>query len=226
MSGLDRPLALLVLWTVLAGCTSGNIQIGDGETLISSNPPIVQGAESPPPEFDTSQLGEEQLLAPVTDVRRIVAHLPDDATGELLRATVLGETPEGMLALVAHYRARSTHERLQLRCVIVEDLYSCGTGDLDTDVGDQQGGLASGQPDDGPVYAVGSGQIAAGLSWDVPVETSVVTIDIDGESRWQRPVSQVAVFATNLQVGDDLELIAYDSEGRVMNEFTMTAAIK
>lgn len=222
VAGLDRPLALLVLWTVLAGCTSGDIQVGDGETLISSDPPIVQGAESPPPEFDTSQLGEEQLLAPVTDVRRIVAHLPDDATGELLRATVLGETPEGMLALVAHFRSRSTHDPLQLRCVIVEDLYSCGGG-LDSDVGDDLGGLAPGQPDGGPFYAVG-GQVAAGLSWDVPVETSVVTIDINGESRWQRPVSQVAVFATNLQVGDNLELTAYDSEGRDINEFAMTAA--
>lgn len=224
MAGLDRPLALLVLWMVLAGCTSGSIHVGDGETLISSDPPIVQGAVSPPPEFDTSQLGDEQLLAPVTDVSRIVAHLPDDATGELLRVTVLGETPEGMLALVAHFRSRSTHDPLQLRCVIVEDLYSCGGG-LDSDVGDDLGGLAPGKPDAGPFYAVGGGQVAAGLSWDVPADTSVVTIDINGESRWQGPVSQVAVFSTNLQVGDDLELIAYDSEGRVINEFAMTAAI-
>lgn len=161
----------------------------------------------------------------MTDVRRIVAHLPDNPSGELLRTTVLGETPEGMLALVAHYRARSTHEPLQLRCVIVEDLYSCGTSDLDSDVGDDPGGLAPDPSDGGPTYAVG-GQMAAGLSWDVPADTSVASIDINGESRWQRPVSQVAVFATNLQVGDHLELIAYDSEGRVINEFTMTAAIK
>lgn len=58
MAGWDRPLVLFVLWTVLAGCTSGDIKVRDGETLISSDPPIVQGAESPPPEFDTSQLGE------------------------------------------------------------------------------------------------------------------------------------------------------------------------
>src|SRR5680860_309152 len=31
-----------------------NIYVADGESLISTDPPVIQGSESPEPEFDTS----------------------------------------------------------------------------------------------------------------------------------------------------------------------------
>lgn len=61
----------------------------------------------------------------------------------------------------------------------------------------------------------------SGLTWDVEPETSVVTLTVNGETEWQRPVADVAVFVTSLVYGDDVELTALGAEGNILASITL-----
>lgn len=61
------------------------------------------------------------------------------------------------------------------------------------------------------------------LTWDVEAATSVVTLTVNGETEWQRPVADVAVFVTSLVYGDAVELSALDAEGNVLASISPVA---
>jgi hypothetical protein len=214
---------------LLSNNQTGDVYVADGERLISADPPIVQGAESPEPAFDTSGLGDEVALTPVTDTSRIL----ETATGtlgdypsELVRITVLGETPEWVLAVVVHNEVGPDFGgRMQLRCLTASLGGATCEGVEFEDLGDMPGGLLPADPDSGPVYSVGERISNAILTWEVPAETSVVTLTVNGQTRWQRPVAQVAVFITDLTSGERFELTAYDSQGSILNLFRDVASL-
>lgn len=223
--------AVLVLGagvSLLTNTGGDDIYVADGETLISADPPIVQGAESPEPEFDTSGLGDEVPLAPVTDSLRIVEAATTLQTGglpgEIIRITVLGETPEGVLALIVHAEGEDLRGNpIQLRCqtTTLGGTQTCGGGlDLE-EVADMPGGLIPAQPGGGPNYTVGEAPDDHTMIWEVPPETSVVTLTVNDETRWQRPVAGVAVFITDLVFGDRFELAAFDARGNTLDSVSV-----
>ncbi|HEX6301388.1 MAG TPA: hypothetical protein VF148_13050 [Acidimicrobiia bacterium] len=219
-AGLGLGILVLVVGTVLLSNTDAtDIYLADGERLIGTSPPIVAGAESPPVEFDTSELGEEAPLTPVTNIDRILqqARRPD---GQIIRVTVLGETPEGRLALIVHSEMDDPElGRLQERCLTAEGSgASCG-GEKIEDTVDMPGGLIPLEPGTGPTFTTGEdAPVDSALMWAVPPETAAVALIVNRDQvMWQRPVGNVAVFDTSLQDGDSFQLTAYDSEGNVVD---------
>lgn len=221
--GLGVVAVLVVTATVLLSSSgTDEVFMADGEKLISTDPPILQGAESPEPEFDTSGLGDEAPLTPVSDITRIVTLASRHPNGELLRITVVGETPDGVLALVVHSEDDNPDlGRLQMRCVTTEMGSSCAGTQIEN-VADFPGGLLPGEPGSGPTYTVGG---EGDLTWEVPSDTAVVALDLNGELRWQRPVADVAVFITHFADGDRFELTAYDADGNILDWVTRIASL-
>jgi hypothetical protein len=209
--------------SLLTNTGGDNIYLAHGERLISADPPIVQGAESPEPAFDTGGFGNEVPLAQVADTSRIMAALDPAAAGdlgEIVRITILGETPEGVLALIVHAEGEDLRGNpIQLRCqtTTLGGTQTC-SGSRPEDFVDMPGGLMPAQPGGGPNFTVGEAPASADtMTWEVPAETSVVTLTVNGETRWQRPVAGVAVFITDLVYGDRFELIAYDPQGDILD---------
>jgi hypothetical protein len=207
------------------------IYVADGERIISIDPPIVQGAESPEPRFDISGFGEEVALAPVADISKIVdAATPlqsDGLSGEVIRITVLGETPEGVLALVVHSEGEGLRgQPIQWRCQTstLGGTQSCGGYPVE-EAADMPGGLIPAEPGTGPSYTVGEVAKDRPLTWVVPAGTSVVTLTVNDGIKWQRPVDQVAVFITALTYGDTFELTAYDAEGNNLDRVSRVASL-
>lgn len=230
-------VAVLVLGTgvsLLTNTGGEDIYVADGETLISTNPPIVQGAESPEPAFGTQGLGAEAALTPVADVPRITDTVNDpksdleDMGLEIIRITVLGETPEGVLALIVHGNGQDLRGNpIQLRCqtTTLGGTQTCGGGLEPEEVAELPGGLIPAQPGGGPNYTVGEVPDDATMTWEVPAETSIVTLSVNDETRWQRPVAGVAVFITRLVYGDRFELTAYDPQGNIIDSVARVGRI-
>lgn len=222
-------LVLVGAAMLLTNTETETIYLADGEVLLSTDPPVVQGAESPKPAFDTSGLGDEVALTPVTDTSRILetaTGILADYPSELIRITVLGETPEWVLAVVVHNEVDPDFGgHMQLRCLTTSRGGATCEGVEFENLGDMPGGLLPADPNSGPVYSVGERISNAILTWEVPAETSVVTLTVNGRTRWQRPVAQVAVFITDLTSGEGFELTAYDSQGSILNSFRDVASL-
>lgn len=217
--------------SLLTNTGGEHIYVADGETLISADPPIVQGAESPEPAFDTGRFGDEVPLAPAADTSRIMAAVTAPEAGdlgEIIRITVLGETPEGVLALIVHAEGEDLRGNpIQLRCqtTTLGGTQTCGGGLDPEEVADMPGGLIPAQPGGGPNYTVGEVPSDHTLIWEIPAETSVVTLTVNDETRWQRPVAGVAVFIADLAYGDRFELTAYDPQGNIIDSVARVGRI-
>lgn len=211
---------------LLTGGNSVDFYVADGESVISTDPPIVQGAESPELAFDTSGLGDESPMTPVTDISRIMETSSAALEREIIRVTALGETPEGVLAIVIHAEGDSLNPgRGQFRCLAtLLGASSCGGFEIES-AAEMPGGLLLGEPGLGPSYGVSEVRSDSSMTWEVPSETSVATLTINGETIWQRPVSNVAVFVTELVYGDKFQLTAYDAAGAVLDKFSATASV-
>lgn len=222
--GLGALMVLVVAGALLLSNSGGTEQIfvAKGETLIWTDPPIVQGAESPKSQVDASGLGDEAPLTPVSDIDRIMDLASSHPNGEIARITVLGETPEGVLAIVVHSETIDRDlGRMQMRCVATEMGASCSGTQIEN-VADQPGGLLPPEPGSGPTYTVGG---EGDLTWEVPPDTAVVGLDLNGELRWQRPVADVAVFITDFTDGDRFELTAYDAHGNTLDRVSRVASL-
>lgn len=221
--GLGALAVLVVVGTVfLSSSRTDEVFMADGEVLISTDPPIVQGAESTEPQFDTSGLGDEAQLTPISDIEQIVNLASRHPNGEIVRITVLGETPEGVLALVVHSEGDDPDlGPLHMRCVTTELGSSCAGTETENTV-DMPGGLLPGEPGSGPTYTVGG---EGELTWEVPAQTSIVALDHNGDLTWQRPVADVAAFITDFVDGDRFELTAYDSQGNRLDRVIRTVSL-
>ena len=202
--------------------------VANGEVLLSTDPVVVQGAPSPEPEFDTSKLGIDQSLTPMTDASVALAVVEPDlesaTDGEVIRVTTLGTTVAGREAVILHaYQTQDDGQRIQVRCLVAPfGGTSCGGYDVQ-DIITEPGGLARPEsPNEPSIYTVGG---AAVLMWDVPQGTSVVVMTVNGEAVWQRPIAGVAVFDTDLFDGDQLQIVALDQQGAILASFELVARI-
>lgn len=222
-------LAVAFTLTVQAGVDPSHVAedeviLSDGEVLLSTDPVVVvQGAASPEPQFDTSTLGVEQPLTPLTDVARIESvidlHVGFAVDPEVLRVTTVGTTVGGQDTVILHlYETYDfSGRRLQNRCIIPSG--GCGGEFLDDPTFDPEQ-LLQPDPRDGPTYGVGG---PAHLTWDAPPGTSVVVLTVNGDPVWQRPIGGVAVFDTQLVDGDRFEIKALDENGITLIDHTFMA---
>jgi hypothetical protein len=206
-SGAGLAILAAAVWM---GLSPPGPPLAAGERVLSTDPLVVQGAAAPAPRFSTWALGENVGLLPVTDTAAVVAEAEQIAEGgQILRITALGTTSRGRTAVVVHFE--QDHPRfgpVQMRCV------STGSGSWCRTAGPADELLAP-EPGRGPEYTEGGGRLV--LIWEVSADTSVVMLTVNGDRRWMRPVSQIAVFDTELLASNEFVLTAFDTEGRVLD---------
>lgn len=228
--GRRRRITKTTLWAT--GITTGLVAVllvagpsetylAEGETLVSTDPVVVEGAMGPAPNFDTSQLGEDLTLRPISDVAAVLQQVEDEdsSTGsfsgaETFRVTLLGETSDGIRVHVSHSLGDELGRTAQKRCVWT----SLGGGYCDAEplegVAAEPGGLLQ------PVVGRLPGYTSAGtgdMIWEVAPEASVVMLTIDGDRSWTTPVSQVAVFFTSLVGGESVSTTVFDRDGEIID---------
>lgn len=216
-------LAALVLVIAVPSFILGNAPQATDSAAISpadTAPPIVQGETGPDPSFDTRNLGAAQSLTAVSDTTRI-GSLVEKVDGEILQVTVLGQTPNGKTALIVHGQLERDSGLIQLRCFITDEGGACAGDSVNAASGNPDGLFPPGLLTHGLVYGIVGDEGV--LAWEVPEDTSVVVLTINGTSTWQTPVSRVAVFDTDLSDGDTIELQALDRDGDVLDTYRETA---
>lgn len=155
------------------------------ETIHSEDFPtlVVRGAESPEPEFDTTELGEEVVLGGVDDpeLTRLVAGIetadPEAVGGELAEITVVGTLGDG--STIALLSGEGAEPDACIWQTSPTNGYSCfGLPDLQTPITSTFAGTTSWGP--------------------LPADTSVAQLIQGDESYWQRPIGRVAAFDIEL----------------------------
>lgn len=199
----------------------GQAYVVDGEQLLATQPTVVIGAQSPEPRFDTSDLGEEVTLIPITDVARILRRAEFYPGDEIVRVTVLGTTPQGIDALVAYNNFYYDTENgpKQYRYMLIGDDIT-GIGSPLDELTNAPGGLVPREPIAVPWTASG-GESRRSVVWYVPPDTSVVVMNVDGERTWQRPIDATAIFDYDYAYSSiDLQLTALNSSGETVASYT------
>ncbi len=95
-------LVAVVFVTTIYGGVEGPY-VAEGERLLATDPVVVQGALSPNPRFDTSVLGVEEPLSPLTDstlALEVVQLVTED--GQLVRVTTVGTTVDGFNTIIQY----------------------------------------------------------------------------------------------------------------------------
>ena len=198
----------------------GRAYVVDGEQLLATQPTVVIGVQSPEPRFDTSDLGEEVTLTPITDVARILRRVEFYPGDELIRVTVLGTTPQGIDAKVAyntyyHYNDIESGPS-QSRYMFTDENVSGVASPLD-ELTNAPGGLVPRTPTPVP-WSEGDGSRRT-IGWWVSPDTSVVVMNVDGEQTWQRPIDATAVFDYN-PASLDFQLTALNNSGETVASYT------
>lgn len=176
----------------------------DGELL--HDRPVYQAPFGPEPQFDTTDLGTEQPLSPVTDAQLLIdRHRPMAEFGGRIDGPIvsIGELESGDgLALVF----TGTISYLE------SDGNGGGAGDFTHLRFGQIGGSYA---DDAPIGI-------AGLR--VPLDSSVVQAVLsDGTSFWQRPAGGYGLMELPGDVfrsGASFDVVAYDAEGTEIGRWT------
>ena len=197
--------------------------VGKGETLLATDPIVVQGAPSPEPLFDTSGLGIEEPLSPITDAElayELARPLSED--DQHIRVTTIGTTVGGVHAAIQHVEEPGLSDgRIQTRCLLtIPGGASCIGEDVEAVINEPGGLVQPGSSAEPDSYGVGGPDV---LMWDVPTGTSVVVLTVNGESVWQRPIADVAVFDTDLFDGDKFQVTALDQHGNILESFELVA---
>lgn len=174
-----------------------------GELVLLEGPPtlVVRGAESPEPEFDTTELGAQVVLDGVVDLEltRLVAGIetadPEPLGGQLAKITVVGTLSDG--STIALLSGGGTEPDACIWQASLANGYSCfGLPDLQT-----------------PITSTFAGTTTWG---PLPADTSVAQLIRGDESYWQRPIGRVAAF--------DIELPA-DRGGYMLKAFDVSGNI-
>lgn len=212
-----------VVFTLTIRADVNQPYVADGEVLLATDPVVVQGAPSPEPLFDTSGLGIEEPLSPITDAElayELARPLSED--DQLIRVTTIGTTVGGVHAAIQHKEEPDLSDgRIQTRCLLaIPGGASCIGEDVDAVINEPGGLVQPGSSAEPDSYGVGGSDV---LMWNVPSGTSVAVLTINGESVWQRPVAGVAVFDTVLYEGDRFTLTALDNNGTELAIVQMTA---
>lgn len=201
-----------------------DVTLLEGEVLISTDPyVVVQGASAPEPQFDTSGLGIEQPLTPLTDIGLIASvvdlHVRSVVEPEVLRIISVGTTVGGQDTVILHLfeTEPDSDRRWQFRCTLPSG--GCFGTFLGNPTFDPEQLLQPG-PGDQPTYEIGG---PGHVTWDAPPGTSVVVLTVNGNPVWQRPVGGVAVFNIQLVDGDRFKISALDKNGVTLINHALTA---
>ncbi len=227
--GIATASALAVAVIVWSGITPLNrpadeeIYLGPGETLLSEEPTVVQGAPAVEPLFNAAELGEEAPLGRLTDLTELVAQIQANNESDVFRITVIGVTGDGATAALLYAdKVNPDLGPLRLLCVWIDGASACG-GTPIADLADQPGGLPVGLQAE-VVALTYTTPGPSELAWGpLPEGTSVVVFTTNDTSVWQRPVGGVAVFDTDLRDGDVFVLTALDADGDTMVRQSTTA---
>lgn len=217
-------LAALILVIAVLSVLPGNApQAADSAAAppVEAEPVIVQGESGPNLSFDTNNLGTAQPLRTLSDTTRI-GSLADKVDGEILQITVLGQTLNGKAALIVHGQLERDSRLIQVRCFVTDEGGACAGDSVNGASGNPDGLFPPGLLTQGLVYGIVGDEGV--LAWEVPEDTSVVVLTINGTSTWQTPVSRVAVFDTDLSDGDTIELQALNHDGTVLDTYREIAS--
>lgn len=175
-------------------------RIGEGATVLSDDPPMVQPLPGPEPRFDTFTLGEEIPFTSLT---------PDHPLAQDLAANFYDfidplPLPTGPIVFVGH--ASGTLGGYRLLWPTETNGYCGGT---------QTGGGCLGSqgivPEDGVAVFDDDGLVT------VPLDASVVVLRFNTEtSLWQRPTGGWAIFPTAVDGDDTYWIDVYDADGNLM----------
>lgn len=170
-------------------------EVAPGEVLVSMDPPIVRGAPSPEPIFDTRVLGREATLRRIDDAEAAVVRMSRETLDgtEWFKIVLIGASDRGTMAVVAQGSSTT--------CLWVgtDSLGSCREI-----VGKESPWL-------------NSRTYGGSFTWgELPPDTSVVTLEHGGTQLWQRPTGGYVLFDTKIQDGDELILTALDRTGNVI----------
>ncbi len=177
--------------------------------------------------FDTTNLGMEAPLTPLTDSTRALAVSGPVGLGasedrEIIRVTTIGTTVDGVDSVILHANETDARgRRHQIRCIIAGGA-SCGGESIEDAANEPNGLLQPTSPNEPSIYGVGGADV---LAWDVPPGTSVIVMTVNGKAVWQRPIAGVAVFDTDLFDGDQLQIVALDRQGTILASFELIARI-
>ena len=174
--------------------------VGDGATVLSENPLMVQPVPGPEPSFDTSNLGEEISYTPLT---------PDHPLARDLAATFYDfidplPLPTGPIVFVGH--VSEALGGYGLFWPTEANGYCTGT---------PTGGRCLGSygmiPEEGVAVFENDGLVV------VPLEASVVVFRFNADtSLWQRPTGGWAIFPTSVDGDDTYWVDVYDADGDLM----------
>jgi hypothetical protein len=187
--------ALIVLVFSLSNPNPLPFEVAEGETVLSVDPPVVLGAPSAEPEFDTVELGTAVPLSDVSDLATALDRLAGDSIDAIWdKHTVIGQTENGTIAIIVEGQAS---------CIWV----GAPNGD---------GSCRDILFRTNPLFNSRGNQ--GSFTWG-PVRdgTSVVVVEYGEIRMWQRPTAGHVIFDTNLADGDALTLTALDQEGNVLS---------
>lgn len=204
--------------------SAGQVYLDEGQTLLAMNPTVVQGALSPEPRFDTSDLGEEVTLEPMTDVAEIltVAERIAYPHERLVRVTALGTTPGGVEVVISHgeYFDQDMGGQVQQRCLLA----GCSVEPVQQ-AAEYPGGILPALPASGSPGRSASPDGTGHIWLKVTPETSVVAYVASDRRTWQRPVGDVVVFdhyggSPFDELSNPFELTLYESDGDVIDTYS------
>lgn len=183
----------------------------EAAVVIGEDPLTLQPTPGPEPEFDTKGLGAEVELLPAADAREIPEMFWDLSSNAMLDDGDV-RSPDSPVFHIGYL------EDLDIRMVV----YRSVGGDRCINSLMPGGGAGGGCGDDFSRYQYG-GRGYGGIDGEtgyfdveVPLETSVVAVTVDGGSpMWQRPVAGWAVFPVEIHDYDHVEFTveAFDAFG-------------
>ncbi len=200
-----------------------------GEVVISENPLIVQGRVGPTPAFDTTILGREIVVEPITEIDDEINTLvtgtlqlrEDGPPRAITKVTLVGRLGEETVLTavldgpnIDGLDGRPLTANLRTRHLISPDGGSVSRHFVPTASMEV---IEPPNPDD---------PWGAGFSFDpprghlvldrLPETVSVVSLADSDTRLWVRPVDGIALFPVEFHTGEEFILRAFDRDGRVM----------
>lgn len=192
-------------------------RIRDDATVISEAPEVLQAAPGSEPRFDTSDLGTEQPLAP---------HSEDPLTDEELRWVLerhdsvgmgpIGSGPTAPATEIVNVGASPDGTHVVLS-------FTDGPWFYDSTVTSSGGGGGIGSFTGSFSYGIGgrsTGPEDSLVEVQVPLETSVVVFDMEGETVWQRPYAGRGLFVFDRVLEGQATVVALDADGETIGEWS------
>lgn len=182
-----------------------------GGPVLSEEPYVIQADESPEPRFDVARLGVEVPLEPVESAEAV----PDfDQLGFFNQGPLATEN-RPVIVIGATERSE-----LDLPPVVLM-LWFTESGEICEGASDGDGmGIGCGFLPLGRLGLSGGssmededGNVRGEVTYNVPLETSVVQAIAGSETFWQRPIGGYGLFPYGGDIPQTTAVVAYDADG-------------